>query len=460
MTDQPARRLPAGAAHHDFLPAALALERTPPARSGRLIIWTIALFCAIALAWACLGRIDIVAVAQGKIVPRGQTKLIQPFDRGTVTAIHVLEGQQVRAGDPLISLDATGYEADERQAAAQLRQAQNIWLQEAVFKRALDEPDGGGDLARWIAEAARALDAPPAPDGAERHGDALAARIAAHRAHLQSLQQELETRSAQRVQALALVGKYRQLQPIVGERRAAIATLYERRLASRDQYLQLEQQGIELAQNLAAERARVRELEGEVARARALIEAARNQARHDTLSRLSQAEADRDAAQQRLRKARQKQRQQMLTAPIDGTVVGLAVHTIGGVVSPAQTLLTLVPAHDPLLIEAYLPNRDIGFVEAGQQAVIKVEAFNFTRYGTLAGTLESIAEDSLQDASGALVYPLRIRPQRERLWVGGRWVGLSAGMAVTVEIRTGTRRIIEYFLSPLARLQSESLHER
>ena len=456
---KPARRPPIPT-YPEFLPAALALEQTPPSRSGRLIIWSIALFGALALTWACVGRLDIVAVAQGKIVPRGQSKIIQPFDRGTVAAIHVREGQQVSAGDILVSLDATSHEADQRRAAEQLRSARQSWLEELAFKRFLEAPDGAVRVTEWVADAAATVAAALDPDAAARHQQSLGARIAEYRARLQALRNELATRRAQQAQAEAMARKYRLLQPIVQERQTSIATLYERRLAARDQYLQVEQQRIELGQNLAAEAARVRELGGEVERAQALLEATRQQARHDNLTRLSQAEGDSRAAEQQLRKARLSERQQTLLAPIDGTVAGLAVHTIGGIVTPAQTLMTIVPRHEPLLIEAYLPNRDVGFVWSGQHAAIKVDAFNFTRYGTLPGILESVSEDSIQDAAGALVYPLRVRPLSERLRVDGRWVKLSAGMAVTVEIRTGSRRVIDYFLSPLARMRSDSLHER
>jgi hemolysin D len=157
------------------------------------------------------------------------------------------------------------------------------------------------------------------------------------------------------------------------------------------------------------------------------------------------------------------------------------VHTIGGVVTPAQTLLVLVPLESHLEVEAMISNRDIGFVSAGQDAEIKIDTFNFTRYGLLHGHVLNVSTDAIthdrreeatRDGPPAtekstsepkgqeLVYAARVALDRTQMQIEGRSVPLGPGMAVTVEIRTGTRRIISYLLSPLLKYQQESLRER
>lgn len=185
---------------------------------------------------------------------------------------------------------------------------------------------------------------------------------------------------------------------------------------------------------------------------------------------------------QDLIKAEERTKLQVLTAPVDGIVQQLAVHTVGGVVTPAQALLVLVPVESHLEIEAMVANRDVGFVEPGQEAEIKVATFNFTRYGLLHGKVLSISPDTIgkddpqdqtkdksqqatqstnvpSDEQGP-VYAARISLDRTRMQIEGKEVNLTPGMAVTAEIKTGDRRIISYLLSPLRKYQADALHER
>jgi hemolysin D len=182
-----------------------------------------------------------------------------------------------------------------------------------------------------------------------------------------------------------------------------------------------------------------------------------------------------------MRKAEKKMEDQVLRAPIDGTVQQLAIHTVGGVVTPAQALMTIVPADSHLEIEAMVLNRDIGFVEPGQTSEIKIDTFNFTRYGLLFGQVLDLSHDAVlrekpgnkaeAKTTGAfadssepqgqeLLYVARVSMDRNWMQIENKRVNLEPGMAVTVEIKTGTRRIIEYVLSPLLRYKQESLRER
>jgi hemolysin D len=136
------------------------------------------------------------------------------------------------------------------------------------------------------------------------------------------------------------------------------------------------------------------------------------------------------------------------------------VHTVGGVVTPAQALMVIVPDDYPLEIEAYLENKDIGFVDQGQSATVKVEAFPYTKYGTLHGEVMDVSDDAINDEKRGLIYSTRVRLAQTSIAVENKRVKLSPGMAVSVEVKTGHRRVLEYFLSPLMEYQSESFKER
>jgi membrane fusion protein, hemolysin D len=453
-----------------FLPAALEIVETPPSPIGRAIgAMIILLFCA-ALLWSWWGTIDIVASAPGKVVPSGRTKVIQPFETGVVRAIRVDDGQAVKAGDVLIELDPTVN-------AAERDHLRNDFLAERLNIARLRAALAGGDDP--TADFTPPADADPVLVGAQRA--LLLNQVTEHRAKVAALMRQAAQKEAEQATTAATIHKLETMIPVVQQRVDIRKTLMEKELGSKLTYFETLQQLVEQQEDLAVQRSRLHESEAAVA---ALIET-RAQAvaeyRHSLSDELAKAEQKASGLAQDLIKAEQKTRLQLLTAPVDGVVQQLAIHTVGGVVTPAQALLVIVPSDSRLEIEAMVSNRDIGFVHPGQQAEIKVDTFNFTRYGLLHGEVLSVSQDAVirdrpQDRSndrrlGAqeessepqgqeLNYSAGISLDRTQMRIEDRMVNLSPGMAVTVEIKTGSRRILSYLLSPLLRYQQEILHER
>lgn len=159
-------------------------------------------------------------------------------------------------------------------------------------------------------------------------------------------------------------------------------------------------------------------------------------------------------------KTNQQKFYEKLVSPIDGTVQQLAVNTIGGVVTSAQPLMVIVPKNRELIAEVKLLNKDLGFVYEKQNASVKVDAFNFTKYGLINGEIMSISEEAIEDENLGLFYSTRVKLSENKINIDGKWVNLSPGMTVAVEVRTGQRRLIEYFLSPILRHKQESIKER
>jgi hemolysin D len=252
-------------------------------------------------------------------------------------------------------------------------------------------------------------------------------------------------------------------------------------LASKVIYLTEMQDLVGLQQDVVVQQSRLHEADASIALLNETREKTAVEYRRTVYDALSKAEQKAASLAQDVVKAEQRTKLQRLTAPVDGVVQQLAVHTVGGVVTPAQTLAVVVPTEAPLEIEAMLSNRDIGFVHAGQRAEIKVDTFNFTRYGLLHGEVLSVSSDAItrdtqQNTSndrtaGAatnssepkgqeLEYAARVSLDRTDMQVDEKRVKLGPGMAVTVEVKTGSRRIISYLLSPLARYGKEALRER
>lgn len=423
----------------EFLPAALEIQATPPSPIGRAILWSILLFTGTAVAWASLGRIDIVAIAPGKLIPAGYSKVIQPLETATVQAIQVQDGQRVEAGQTLIELDSRITEADLKRLQEEQRRA------EAEHQRLQR-------LARWSEQQQQ-----PPPEDSD---DLLRARIQEQRARLHALQSERGKIEAERDAIRKQVEKLKAILPIVSRRAQGLEQLSEQKMAAESQYLELEQQRLETQHDLYAQEQKVEELERSVQEVEARIEHAQKAFRKQTLEQLQEAEAKLNAANQELQKADTRHRAMTLTAPVAGRAQQLAVHSTGAVVTPAQALMVIVPGQRQLEVEAQLLNKDIGFVREGQPAEIKIDAFNFTRYGVIPAQVTGISDDAVPDEKQGWVYKVRIAPERTHIDIKGKKVELTPGMTVTAEIKTGDRRIIEYFLSPLLKGLDESVGER
>lgn len=229
---------------------------------------------------------------------------------------------------------------------------------------------------------------------------------------------------------------------------------------SRHGYLEKEQAFIEQERDLAAQNAKLEEIQAALLESRRQRAALIAETRRATLDALSQAEQKVAALAQEGIKAENRGKLLRLVAPVSGTVQQLAVHTVGGVVTEAQPLMVIVPEDNRLEVEAFVENKDIGFVRVGQAVEVKLETFPFTKYGTIHGEVTQLSHDAIQDEKSGLVYSARVRLARSTIDVDGKTVNLSPGMAVTTEIKTGKRRVIEYFLSPLMQYRDESLKER
>jgi hemolysin D len=436
-----------------FLPAALEVHETPPHPAARAIVWAIVLFFGIAVAWAAIGEVDIVAVAQGKIIPSGHVKTIQPLEIGVIQAIHVRDGQAVRAGDLLIELDPTTTGADEARLENELLLARLNHARLRAMADALRDPELKANLHDHL----------PDHMPAERialQQQILDTQLAEHRAQLAALDRETEKHRAELRSTRLDVERLEQVVPIVERRTDALKDLQAKKLAPESEYLELEQERIEKRHELAIARSRVHEIEADIHEAEAHRAAVGAEFRRTTLTELQAAARELSATGKEYLKARERSQRQMLTAPVAGVVQQLAVHTVGGVVTPAQALMEIVPEDSALEVEAWLPNKDVGFVDEGQRAEVKVETFPFTKYGTIDGEVLDVSNDAVSHETLGLVYAMRVRMDRSVMPVEGKLVNLTPGMAVTVEVKTGKRRLIEFFLSPLLRYQQESIKER
>jgi hemolysin D len=420
-----------------FLPAALSLQETPTHPAPRRAAIAICALFAVALLWSLFGKIDIVAVAQGRIVVSERTKTIQPLEASVVSKVLIKDGDAVRAGQVLIELDATAANADQTSVAEQFRASD-------------------ADAQRASALLA-AMAAGRAPKGTDAQLQAEWQDISARHAKLDAEQRRREAEAATVQEAIA---KLEATLPLARQREADVKGLAEQGFMNQHAGQDRSRERIELERDLALQRARLAEAQAAIAESQQNKAAFNAETQRSLRDRQAQASLKRDQLAQEKNKTEQRSRLTQLTAPVDGTVQQLAVHTSGGVVTPAQVLMIIVPKDAEVTAEVVLENKDVGFVSAGQSAEVKLETFPFTRYGTVHATVTQLSADAVNDEKRGAIFPATLKLGQTHLQVDGKRITLAPGMNLSAEIKTGKRRVIDYLLSPVQRAADESMKER
>lgn len=424
-----------------------ALERTSPDINARIVSLAVCAMLSVALIYACVASIDIVVTAQGRVIPPGRSKIVQPLEAGIVKDIRVRDGQHVQAGDLLVELDGTISHADRERIQRELREAEaDVLRLEAVL------------AGKTIVQA----DADTPHDMGRQQALMLSSRMAEQHARLSMLDADIARRQADGDAILASIDQLAHSLPLVQrklEMRDELATTGH---IAESGVIEARLEVLGLQKEEAIQKNRLKEARASLAVAKEQRAQAQADFRTKAAIELVEATRRREAAKQEFVKVSQRSELQQLRSPIDGVVQQLAVTTIGGVVTPAQALLTVVPSDAALEVEAQVLNRDIGHIKVGQRVIDKLETYDFTRYGYIDGKVLWVGTDAVNDQKLGPVYPVRIglASTRTPLSVGGNPGTVSAGMTVTADIRTGERRLIEYFLAPMLRYKQEALRER
>ncbi|MGV8835107.1 HlyD family type I secretion periplasmic adaptor subunit [Cellvibrio sp.] len=450
----------------EFMPAALELQESPPNPLVRWLAWVLIALFVLTLIWACIGKVDVVSSAEGKIIPGSRVKQIQPLTKGFVKAIHVKEGQFVNQGDALIELDRTITAADQARMQQELHNASlNLAGAEALQQFLVNQSDSNEKKniqPNMATEVELKVHASIEPTETEilLHQQKTWEQWQQYQAQLSSLHSGLKKVQSEKIGNQETIKKLQQTLPMITKRAQALESLYAKNMASEAEYLELEQQRIERVQDLAAQQQMQQQLNAAINEAQQQI----NSLKADTLGKLLTQIADSRnqiaTISEELVKATDMNDKQILYAPVSGYVQQLAINTIGGIVTEAQELMIIVPEEESLEVQVMLGNQDVGFVQKDMAAEIKVHTFPFTKYGLIDATVTHISDDAIIDEKLGLVYTMHLKMHKSTIRVEAKDVKLIPGMAVTAEVKTTQRRVIEYFLSPLLRYKQESIRER
>ncbi|MCP5334802.1 MAG: HlyD family type I secretion periplasmic adaptor subunit [Oceanospirillaceae bacterium] len=442
-----------------FLPAALEIQESPPNPLARWLAWGLLLLVIIAIVWALLGQVNIVASAEGKIIPSSRVKQVQPLAKGVVKALLVNEGDYVKQGQPLIELDTTLTLADKKRLASELHNAR---MRLAVSKALLDILNKPESLTTLNSVNTHPLQMPSGTSAADGqlYKNMLQQQWLQYQSQLQSLYSASHKTQAEAQATQEIITKLENTLPIAEKRSASLKDLNAKGFVSENDYLTLEQERIQQTQDLAAERQHVKQLQAATNEVLEQINLHRAQSKAALLTNITDLQQQIGTLEEEFNKANDTNAKQVLYAPVAGRIQELAVNTVGGVVTDAQQLMLVVPEEERLDVEVFLENNDIGFVREGMPAEIKIHTFPFTKYGVIDAEVVTVSDDATVDEKRGLIFRMQLRMAKNTIWVDGKEIRLQPGMAVTAEVQTGERHIIEFFLAPLLRAKSESIRER
>jgi len=433
----------------EFLPAALEVIDQPVSPTARRTALVLGVLVIAALIWAILGKVDVVVSAPGSVLPSGNSKVVQSAALGVVASIHVRDGDHVRRGDELIDFDTTMAGADSEQAKKALLSDE---LDIAVGRALVDGFDGKG--LHFVA--------PPGtpPEVAETRRALVAAELAEVNSAVAGYAAARSTAEADAHVAATTRAKMEGMLPIVQREVGAMEALDAQGYAPGMRLLDLQRQLRSDQGDRDVAAVQVARGQADAHKyAEAMIQT-REQSRRQALADLAKAQADAVLKNEDVTKAMRRATLQHLAAPIDGTVQQLAVHTIGGVVETGKAVMVIVPDRPDVEIEARVRNRDAGFISIGQEVAVKLDAFPFSRYGTVPGKVIAISRDAVPDQKLGPVFVTRIRLDRAFISIDGRQVPLGAGLGVTADIRTGSRTIMSWLLSPITTTVRQAAREQ
>ncbi|MCT7375558.1 HlyD family type I secretion periplasmic adaptor subunit [Chelativorans salis] len=430
----------------EFLPGHLEILERSPSRVGRLVALAIMVLCTLALLWSIFGKIDVIASAPGRIIASQYSKVVQAPELGEISSIHASDGQSVTRGDILVELVPISAEAEAERLDAQVEFS---ILEITRLEALLTDDPGSFDPPKGIA-----------PAKVARVRERLMSAYQEQQAEEETFTAQLAHNTVQQEAAQRDIVELEMLLSNMRERYEGREELFKKGHFPRLKLLELKEQLLSRERELLAKRSELEVLKTDVKTLESQRQQQRTERRRTLMEQLDQERRKLVDLRQEHIKAKERARHLTIRAPVDGVVQQLAVHTIGGIVTAGQELMMVVPDEAALEAEVKVLNKDIGFLLPGQPVELKIESFPYTRYGTVKGKILHVSRDSVTDEQLGLIYPAHIRLSARAIAVDGKDVLLATGMQVTAEIKTDSRRVIDYLLSPLMDHQHNAMRER
>jgi hemolysin D len=421
---------------HEFQPLLVEIEQKPTSPLGRGLLWSLFVFMVISLLWLFLAKIDVVVTARGKVIPSGEIKTLQPIETGTVATIFVKEGMKVKKGNILIELDPSVALSDStsKQKNLDMLSLEIARLHALVYDKPFFTSSSENSASQQMLYNSSKI---------------------AFKNQQNSLKDQLAQIKSQINSEKADKNKIVQLLESTKQKEARLAKVKD--IIARNDYEEVTNKIIDYTEQINIKAYTIIGLQEKINEINRQIEQTKQEYKNKLLEELTQKTKEVTMLKTELDEVNFRQTKQKIIAPTDGYIGKMFIHTVGGVVTPAEKLLTLIPSDVPLVIKATVLNQDIGFIEKNMHVAIKIDTFDFQKYGLVDGVVTHIAEDAIEDEKLGAVYDILIHPKQTSLIVDGEKLPINAGMSVSAEMKVGKRRVIEFFVYPIVKYLDEGM---
>lgn len=436
---------------NNFKPDVIAIQDQPPSPTGRLLLWFICFIVFGALVWSCLATIDILASSQGKIIPVGSIKTVQANTAGVIKAINVKDGMLVKEGDVLFVLDiesavAEKVSLEKAYSAELLKNIRSTAMIDSINNKAIKYPDFS-DLN--MLESTKLMQKILFEEEYKKFNSELSV-----------LQEEINQKTHELAGVSKNIIQYKKTYEIVNKKLTLVKPLLDEGGISQFQYMEYQEKAIREENELNSYITKEMQLKASIEEDKEKYQSIYITTKREHLLAIEESYNNMNKLKEDIVKNEVIIKYGTIKAPVSGFVQELKYHTIGGVVEAAKEMLKIVESGADIEVETLILSKDIGFVRQGMPVAIKLDSFQFTKYGLVHGSVRSISEDAITDEKLGLVYPAKITLDRKDIDIDGKSVKLSYGMSLTAEIKTGQRKVIEFFTSPIVKHINESIRER
>jgi len=428
---------------HEFKPLLVEIEDRPLNPLGRMLLWTIVAFMVLGGLWLFFAKIDIVVSARGKIIPYGEIKVLQPIETGVISKLLVKEGELVHKGQVLMEIDPSVTETnlESKEKNLELLEIEIIRLMALIENKDFISPAFCKDT---VVLATQVLIFKTSKLGYEQQHLLIEKQVLQVQEQIGSMNVD-KSRLTQHLENAQK--KEERLQEVID-------------IIARSEYDEIHKEVIEYEEQIRMKEHEVIQLNeklNELTEQKLLIT---QEYQNKLLEELTQKRKEATLLKVEIESIEIQKSKQSMTSPVDGYISKLMVHTIGGVVTPAEKLIFIVPNNVPLVIKATVQNQDIGFIKEGMESAVKVDTFDFQKYGLIPAEVSHISNDAIEDEKLGPIYEVYLKPTKNFLIVNGEKVYLNSGMSVTAELKVGKRRVIEFFIYPLIKYLDEGMSVR
>jgi hemolysin D len=425
-----------------FKPHLVEIEENPVSPLGRKILWAIVLFMLLALIWLFVGKTDVVVSARSEVVPVGDVKVLQALSGGAIKKIYVKEGDAINKGDPLIEIDPTVEESniESKKANAMLLSLEieklHSLINDTPFKVPADVDTVTATLIMGMHQSEK---------------EALQSQQLQLQQQIRQVQEQIRAIKSDKARASEM---YRMG---LAEQKRMKSVLD---IIAKNDYYRVQKENAGYRNDIDRKSHEIAALEDKLSELKMQKISIVKNFKSKLYSTLAEKTKELTLLRSDIETITFKKKKQIITSPVDGVVAKLAVHTLGGVVSPAEKLMSIVPEGVPMQIKAIVENKDIGFITEGMDVAIKIDTFDYQKYGLFKAKVEKISPNAIEDEKLGLVYEVFIKPETTYLEVEGKKRYLTPGMSATAELKVGERRIIEFFIYPLIKYYDEGVSVR